>query len=180
MYPLKVSKSLNVGTQPVKPPLTGRKVVTCVSRDHCSLLPSQNAFIHAETLINSDSGKILPRFRRNWASFFFLPFFYFLFFLFMHSNGSEVWGANRQRGAVQEEHGRAVQGVGPEQRRGSLAWGASEGLRVNEADRDPLQHRHGDAAGAADPALRLHLRGILLRQERDGGPRGVQGGVQAR
>ena len=57
MYPPKVSKSLNVGTQPVKPPLIGGKVVACISHDHCSLLASQNAPIHAETLINSDSGE---------------------------------------------------------------------------------------------------------------------------
>jgi hypothetical protein len=41
--PPKVSKFLNVGTLSVKPSLIGRKVVTCVSRDHCSLHASQNA-----------------------------------------------------------------------------------------------------------------------------------------
>jgi hypothetical protein len=76
----KVSKSLNVDTLSVKPSLTDGKVVTCVSHDHCSLLASQNAPIHAETLINSDSDENLAGFRRNWASFFF-PFFFKFFYL---------------------------------------------------------------------------------------------------
>jgi hypothetical protein len=94
MYPPKVSKSLNVGTLSIKPSLTDRKVVACVSRDHFCFL----FFFFQNTpqiVIPAIPRQIPARFGRNlariWRASFPLSLSLSLSFF-----GEHIWGPIRE------------------------------------------------------------------------------------